>query len=115
MIAALLIFISRLGHWSCIIVSTIAGSVALATIPALVHGSPRYAFVIIGAIGAMFGCWLGLTSAAGLIDEPTEFVSMREFKRIFWMHMAFAIVALLFDCVAGCIIGIGMHEFAGRP
>ncbi len=115
MIAALLMLVSRLGFWPCIIASAIAGSLALTTIPAAIRGSPRYAFMVVGAIGAIFGCWLGSRIAAAFIEQPTDWISNQEYQRVFWTHVIVAAVELLCACLVGCIIGIGMYSFAGRP
>lgn len=49
-IVAFLMFIARMGYWPCIAASIVMGSLVLATIPAMISGSPRFVFAIVGAV-----------------------------------------------------------------
>lgn len=110
--ATFILLVTRLGYWPCVISSTLAGSLTLTIIPALIQGSPRYAYILAGAVGATFSCWLGAKAALAFTEESPEFLSSIEYRRVFWTHLAFAIAALLCACLVGCIIGVCMHRFS---
>ena len=110
--AAFILSVTCLGYWACVIASTLAGSLMLTIIPALIQGSPRYAYILVGAVGATFGCWLGARVAVAFTEESPEFLSSTEYRRVFCTHLAFAIAALLCACLVGCTVGVCMHRIA---
>ncbi len=70
--------------------------------------------MIVGAIGALGGYWIGLCASATFIESQEKFISVLEYNRLYRIHLALAIVAMLGASLGGCIIGIGMHTFLGR-
>ena len=113
-IVALLMFIARLGYWPCVVASTVIGSLVLTTIPATIIGSPGFVFPILGAIGAVCGCWVGALVCSLSMNETTEFITRKEYETLFWRHLVFAIVAILSAGLTGCIIGTFVCNFASR-
>lgn len=107
-------FVTRLGYWPCIVASSIAGSLAVATIPALFHGSPRIAFALSGLFGGIFGCWLGTHIVPAVNVEPTRFLSRIEYERLYWIHLRYFAMVVVCSGLAGMIIGLGIHRMVGR-
>ena len=113
-IAALLMIVTRLGYWPCIVASSLAGSLAVVTIPALFHSSPRLAFAIAGIFGGIAGCWLGTYIIPSVNDEPTRFLSSIEYRRVYWLHLRLVAIVVACSGLAGMIIGLGVHSLVGR-
>lgn len=113
-IAALLMFVTRLGYWPCIVGSSIGGSLAVATIPALLHGAPRIAFALAGVLGGVFGFWVGTHIIPAVNDEPTRFLSMIEYEMLYSIRRCYFVIFVVGSGLAGMIIGLGMHSMVGR-
>jgi hypothetical protein len=101
----------RFVYWSFILASTMVGAMLLAAVPWLTQVLPRYAFVISGAMGGLVGCSLGSRIAAMFVEQPTEFMSNREYVSLFWRHLAFAVVILACAGLVGGTIGVSVHSF----
>ena len=113
-IVAIVMFIARLGYWPCIAASIVMGSLVLATIPAIISGSPRFVFAIVGAVGAVCGWWLGSRFYFASNVQPTEWLTRMEYEKLFWSHLVFSIMVVLCASIAGSIIGVGVCNVAGR-